>query len=146
MKLRSSYVEREKRITPGEYDLEFYRQYNHEESRYFKINHYPSEHKPDYFRWEYEDKTFLSPVAYSNNSRYEKVNTLKELGKSYHVTNRIRGVKYDNSDVYYTVTNDTENRLDKISMIYYKTPIYWWAIAHANNIFDCFNIPQGMIL
>ena len=40
MQIRTTYQEREKRITPGLYDLEFYRQYNYEESKYFKIGIY----------------------------------------------------------------------------------------------------------
>lgn len=146
MNIRSEYGEREKRVTPGQYDYEFYKTYNYESSKYFKINHYPSERKPSFFRWNYQDKEFLSPAQYSYNSRYEKISTLKELGKSYHVTNRIRGVPYSNEDIYYEVTNDTENRLDKISNIFYNTPIYWWIIAHANNIFDSFNIKRGTML
>ena len=143
MKVRSMYKEREKRITPGLYDSEFYRAYNYEESKYFKINHYPSERKPAYFRWTYEDKKLLSPITYSYNSRYSKVSVLKEESKSYHATNRIRGVAYNEGDSYYEVTNETENRLDKISYKFYNTPEYWWAIAHANNIFDCFNVSRG---
>ena len=147
MELRHENEIREKLVTPGQYDLEFYRSYNYEESKYFKINHYPSEHKPDFFRKIYKDKEFLSPVSYSTISRYEKVETLKELGKQYHVTNRIRGVKYSDEDIYYEVTNMTENRLDLISLMHYNSPIYWWVIAHANNIFDVFNdIPRGTML
>ena len=71
---------------------------------------------------------------------------MSELGKSYHATNRIRGVKRSDTDIYYTVTNETENRLDKISQMYYGSPIYWWGIAHANNLFDSFKIPRGMVL
>lgn len=147
MELKHKNEIREKLITPGQYDLEFYRTYNYEESKYFKINHYPSEHKPDFFRWEYKDKEFLSPIKYSVTSRYEKVFTLKELGKSYHATNRIRGVSYSDYDIYYEVTNMTENRLDLISLKYYNSPIYWWVIAQANNIFDAFNdVYRGMKL
>lgn len=143
MELKHKYEERERLVTPGQYDLEFYREYNFEESKCFKINHYPSEHKPDYFRRIYKDKEFLSPVKYEHVSRYETISTMKELGKQYHVTNRIRGVKYCDEDIYYIVDNNTENRLDKISLMHYDTPIYWWIIAHANNIFDAFDIPRG---
>lgn len=146
MKVRSNIQDREVQTAPGQYDYEFYKSYNYEESKYFKINHFPSEHKPAYFRWEYKDEEFLPPATYSIRSRYEKVNTLNERGKSYHVTNRFRGVQYSNEDVYYEVTNETENRLDKISLMYYDTPNYWWAIAHANNIFDAFNVPRGVML
>ena len=136
MNVRQEYQEREKRVIPGQYDLEFYKSYNYEESKYFKINHYPSEHKPDYFRKVYKDKELLSPSSYSWSSRYQKVNTLKELGKSYHATNRIRFIEYNDNDTYYEVTNMTENRLDLISLQFYNSPIYWWVIAEANFIFD----------
>ena len=138
MELRHEYEIRENLVTPGQYDLEFYKNYNYEESKYFKINHYPSEHKPDFFRWTYKDKEFLSPATYSTMSRYETINTLKELGKSYHVTNRKRFIDYSDNDIYYEVTNATENRLDLISLIHYNSPIYWWVIAEANLIFDAF--------
>lgn len=147
MKIRSFYEEREKRITPGLFDSEFYKTYNYEESRHYKINHYPSERKPDYFRKVYKDSEILSPAIYSHHSRYEKINTMNELGKPHHVTNRLRWVIIDNKeDQYYTVTNDTVNRLDKISYLFYNTPDYWWAIAYANNIFDCFNVPRDKVL
>ena len=139
MELRHKYEEREKITTPGQFDLEFYRKYNYEESKYFKINHYPSERKPDFFRWEYKDKEFLSPAKYSTVSRYSKVQTIKELGKQYHVTNRRRWITPHDNDTYYKVTNMTQQRLDLISLMFYQTPTYWWAIAYANNIFDSFN-------
>lgn len=146
MKIRQTHQEREKTIIPGQYDFEFYKTYNYEESKYFKINHYPSEKKPDYFRKEFKDIEFLSSALYSFNSRYEKVKTLKEFGKSYHVTNRIRGVPYSEEDKYYTVTNETQNRLDKISLMFYGDAKYWWAIAHANYIIDAFDVPRNRIL
>ena len=138
MELRHENEIREKLVTPGQYDLEFYRSYNYEESKYFKINHYPSERKPDFFRKQYKDKEFLSPAVYSVMSRYETVSTLKELGKQYHVTNRKRFITKSNYDIYYKVTNMTENRLDLISLIHYNSPLYWWVIAEANVIFDPF--------
>lgn len=147
MELRHENEIREKLVTPGQYDLEFYRTYNYEESKYFKINHYPSEHKPDFFRKEYKDKEFLRPAKYSINSRYETINTMKELGKQHHVTNRKRFVSKSDYDIYYEVTNMTQNRLDLISAIHYNTPIYWWIIAEANYIFDAFNdVPRGKVL
>lgn len=138
MKIRHNDEIREKQITPGQYDLEFYRTYNYEESKYFKINHYPSERKPDYIRWTYKDKEFLSPAKYTTISRYTTIATLKELGKQYHVTNRKRFVPYSSNDIIYKVTNMTENRLDLISLEMYNSPIYWWIIAEANIIFDPF--------
>lgn len=128
----------------GRYDEEFYRNYRDEKSRNFKLNQYPSERKPDYYRVYYEDEPLLSPKKYNGISRYAKVPTMKKLGKTYHATNRYRGVKYSNNDNVYVVTNSTANRLDLISTIYYNDPKYWWIIAHANNIFDVLNdIPRG---
>lgn len=138
MKVRHQSEIREIQMPRGQYDLEFYRTYNYEESKHFKINHYPSERKPDYIRWHYSDLKFLSPASYSTLSRYSKVPTLKELGKQYHATNRKRFVFYSSDDVIYTVTNMTQNRLDLISLEMYNSPIYWWVIAEANFIFDPF--------
>ena len=147
MEIRHQYINRDYITIPGQYDLEFYRTYNYEESKYYKINQYPSEHKPDYFRWKYKDLKYLSPVSYSNMSRYSNVNTLKELGKSYHITNRIRGVKSSNNDKYYEVKNMEENRLDILALKFYNDSSLWWIIAHANNIFDAFTeITRGTIL
>jgi len=136
MIIKERYHKREPRLVPGQYDLEFLRQYNYEESKHFKINHYPSQKKPAYFRWEYNDEPFYSPIIYKRSGRYNNIKIMKELGKSYHTTNRLRGIKYTDNDSFHIVTNETENRLDKISQLYYNTPIYWWIIAHANNIFD----------
>ena len=147
MEIRQKYSEREKQITPGQYDLEFYKNYNYEDKVNFKINHYPSERKPDYFRKVYEDVKLLSPRKYIHHSRYENIKTLTEKGKPHHVTNRLRGVQKTNADIMFTVDNLTLNRLDKISYKFYDTPNYWWVIAHANNIFDAFTeIPRGKIL
>lgn len=136
--IRTAYVERTKVIEPGQYDLEFYREYNYENSKVFKINHYPSEHKPDYFRKIYSDEPFLEPISYKHQSRYTFIKTLKSLGKQYHATNRLRGMRATGGETLYIVDNSTENRLDKISLMFYNDPTYWWLIAHANNIFDAF--------
>lgn len=147
MELRHQYQEREKVVIPGQFDLNFYKDYNFEESKYFKINQYVSENKPDYIRWFYKDKELLPPIEYSKDSRYEKVSTMKELGKCYHVINKIRGVPYSDDDKYYEVTNMTENRLDLISLKFYGSSNYWWIIAHANFIYDALTeIKRGMKL
>ena len=62
------------------------------------------------------------------------------------MTNRLRGVYKSDSDKTYIVDNNTEDRLDKISLIFYDTPIYWWAIAQANFLVDVFNVKRGTIL
>lgn len=47
------------------------------------------------------------------------------------------------SDQFYKVEPECENRLDKVSFIYYNTPRLWWVIAYASNILDPFNVPVG---
>ena len=80
MKVRYQSEIRQSQTPRGQYDLEFYKSYNYEESKYFKINHFPSEKKPDYIRWIYKDIDVYSPATYNTLSRYTKVPTLKELG------------------------------------------------------------------
>lgn len=47
-------------------------------------------------------------------------------------------------DEIYTVTLPMENRLDKISALFYGTPTLWWAIAQVNNLVDVLlNVPVG---
>jgi len=77
MQLRHKPIEREKRISPGKIDQEFYKTYNYEDSKHFKINHYPSERKPDYFRTIYEDPVEYSPVNYLHISRYKNFKYFK---------------------------------------------------------------------
>ena len=47
-------------------------------------------------------------------------------------------------DEIYTVTLPLENRLDKISTLFYGTPTLWWAIAQVNNLVDVLiGVPVG---
>jgi nucleoid-associated protein YgaU len=55
-------------------------------------------------------------------------------------------IEKSSSDQYYTVTSETENRLDKISYSFYRTIELWWVIAHANNIINPFVVPVGTTL
>ena len=138
---------RERAVVPGQYNLQFYRKYEYEELGDFKQNQHLSDKKPDFFRVNYKDLQLLPPALYSNNSRYSKVPTVKQLGQSYHATNRIRFIPRSSNDTVFEVTNSTENRLDRISLICYNDPQYWWVIAEANFIFDAISdIPVGATL
>lgn len=96
------------------------------------------------YRTIFEEPTYYSPRQYENNSRYQRVRTLKdEKGNVYHENWIKRGIDTSASDSYYTVTMVEENRLDIISSSYYGTPRYWWVIAIANNIIDPFDVPIG---
>ena len=43
------------------------------------------------------------------------------------------------------VTTQEGDRLDNLSMLFYKTPKYWWYIARANNL-TSINVPAGLTL
>lgn len=88
-------------------------------------------------RKEYHFPVYYTPTYYQNLSRYKNIRRIKNSDNRFvHETyNDYEIVEYDDEKVY-TVTNKTENRLDIISLMYYKTPQYWWIIAIANNIID----------
>ena len=127
----------------GQLSDELYKKYSNEKGKTFKINQYVSINKPDYIRWCYEDVALSSPIEYDDRSRYERVQTIRSDGKEYHATNRIRGVKYSDNDQLFVVDNSCKNRLDKVAQIVYGNSNYWWVLAHANNMFDSFNVPVG---
>lgn len=100
------------------------------------------EHTREYF----EPLEYYQPISYKNVSRYKSLRTLKDAdnGRMYHESWKIQGVpESDNEDNYYTVTIDTENRLDLIAYSYYGSARYWWVVALANNILDPFTVPIG---
>lgn len=96
-------------------------------------------------REHYEQREFLPPVNYKNNSRYTILRTLyqEEDKKTIHENWNQKFVDYTENDQYYTVTLDEVNRLDIIANYFYNTPRYWWVIALANYIIDPFDIPVG---
>lgn len=131
----------------------------------FKINHYPDSTKPESVRRISQPLTYYSPRQYAKTSRYKKVRTLKTAHdvhpnkfipqshrnnqcKEYHESIYNRGVKFSSDDIYYVVTDKTENRLDIIALMYYDSASLWWIIAQANIniIFNVFNVPRGTVL
>lgn len=127
-----------------------------------KFNMYPSRQKPDIFRTIYLPVNYYNPRKYASVSRYMYVRTLRTKrdvhpnkfipqsqertgAKPYHETIYVRGVRRSSSDRYHMVNEQTENRLDIISQLYYGTPTFWWAIAQANasTLFNVFDIPRG---
>jgi len=100
------------------------------------------ENMQDYF----EPVKYLSPVNYSNVSRYKNVRTIRddETSKIHHESWKVQGIPLSNDDdSYFTVTLETENRLDLIAYNYYGSARYWWIVALANNIIDPFDVPVG---
>ena len=119
-------------------DLTFYKKYG-----FNKYDKYTIEN--GIIKYDLNDDVVYSPIKYFHNSRYNKVNTLKELGKSYHVINKYVKCPSTNFTTF-KVTNEYVNRLDKIALKFYNDETYWWLIGYFNNIYDCLNIPLNSIL
>lgn len=51
-------------------------------------------------------------------------------------TREIEDIRISSSDIFHTVKANEVSRLDLIANTYYKTPLLWWVIAQANNIYD----------
>ena len=97
----------------------------------------------------FEPLEYLSTVSYKNASRYKNLRTIKdnENGRIHHESWNQQAIPISNSDDdYYTVTNETEGRLDIIAYKYYGSPRYWWIISLANYIIDPFDVPVGTTL
>lgn len=107
-----------------------------------------SDVSPEYLaqaREIFNDIEYLPKVNYKNTSRYKNLRTIRdnETNKVHHESWFQKFVDYTDEDMYYTVTMETENRLDIIAEYYYNSARYWWVIACANYIFDPFDIPKG---
>lgn len=100
------------------------------------------------FKDYYEPLEYLPTVAYKNASRYKNLRTIKdeETGKIHHESWNQQAIPLSSDDVYVTVTNETENRLDIIAYQQYGSARYWWILALANYIIDPFEIPTGSTL
>lgn len=59
----------------------------------------------------------------------------KENGDEFFATFYMRDYPYNTDDTYHEVTAGEVGRLDLISYTYYDTPLLWWVIAEANQIF-----------
>lgn len=89
--------------------------------------------------------TYLYPRLYKNSCRYKNLRRIQDddTKKIYHETWVQNTVAFSDSDTYYTVPMEYENRLDIIANKYYGTAKYWWVIALANYIIDPFDVPAG---
>ena len=85
----------------------------------------------------------IDPLT-EKDSRYKLLDRIRyESGEEIiESQNRIIIPKSD-SDIYHEVQAGEEGRLDLISHQYYGTPLYWWGIAYASNVFDPFSIKVG---
>lgn len=77
-------------------------------------------------------------------SRYIKMGIIKDYeGVECQETFIPKEIEVNPEDSYFTVTVEYENRLDLISMKFYKNPLFWWVIAEASDISDPFKVPVG---
>ena len=112
----------------------------------FNIYKYPKYYdtsKKDKKELEYIDKR-----SFQNLSRYSTTKRIidDKNNVSYFETINKQQIPESESDTFITVTKETENRLDLISLNSYGNPLFWWIIAIANNIDDPFDIPIGSVL
>lgn len=128
----------------------------------FKVNHFPSQQKPDSVRPVYTPLEYLPSIRYNTMSRYSMTRCVRTKhvlhpnkfvpqsfentrSKKYHETVSRRILKTSNSDQFHVVDNITQNRLDVIAQKYYNNPRLWWILADANPQvrFNPYNIPRG---
>ena len=79
-----------------------------------------------------------------NDSRYKNLERIQytENEEIIETQNKIT-IPYSVNDKSYTVQVGEEGRLDLISNKVYGTPMYWWILAQASNIYDPFSISVG---
>lgn len=88
------------------------------------------------------------PRMYGKSSRYCNTKRIYDtkFNMYYHRFGDLFDIPETDDDVFHKVTIKDENRLDIIANNYYNEALYWWIIACANNIMDCFNVPEGTVL
>lgn len=106
---------------------------------------------PSYLAWmrkEYKFPDYHDPAYYQMLSRYKNVRTIKnEDNRIVHETMNNYKIPEYSEEKRYTVSNKFQNRLDIISLMFYKTPEFWWIIAIANDIIDPLTeIKEGTVL
>ena len=83
----------------------------------------------------------------SVNSRYKDLWRIEDSeGNIYIETSESFSIPEKSDDYYFVVTPKYENRLDLVSHKYYQTPLLWWVIAEASNIFNPLSVPCGTTL
>lgn len=81
--------------------------------------------------------TLPTASAYTQTPIYALANGVVEFGL------RLSQLQPDSTDVAYTVTAATQNRLDLVSNAFYGSPAYGWAIADVTGLPDQLFMPIG---
>lgn len=85
--------------------------------------------------------------ALLDTNRYKYLYTLlDDCGEVYTETPDKIEVAENSTDTYFIVDTDHENRLDLVSYKFYGTPLLWWVIAEASDIFNPLIVPVGTVL
>lgn len=96
-----------------------------------------SKNKLDRFRVKVTDRT----------SRYNRCYRYRDSdGNEFLETQDKINIPNSKEDLYMTVTEGEKDRLDLVSNRYYNTPLLWWVIALASDIFDPYDVPVGTVL
>ena len=75
---------------------------------------------------------------------YEDVNTNYDVPVLR--THYFSDIPFTDGDIYLTVDQNYENRLDKVAYAYYNNVKLWWVIAQASDIKNPLYVPVGTIL
>lgn len=91
---------------------------------------------------------YYDPRQYIHLSRYSPYRLIldEDNNMKYHETFNDTTIVETDQDSYITVDLINENRLDIVAYNAYGFSVYWWIIAHANNIIDPFDVPAGTVL
>lgn len=80
-------------------------------------------------------------------SRYQKLDIIiDDEGDEYVESYEPINLEPQRDDGYHQVTASESNRLDLISYNLYGTPMLYWVLAEANNIYDPTSVPAGTLL
>ena len=90
--------------------------------------------------------TYSVNKEYEEPSRYQILRVINDDGARYLETYNQVSVPDTEEDFYHIVKDNEEGRLDIISQNYYGTPIYWWAIAIANDFIDPYVVNAGTMV
>ena len=88
----------------------------------------------------------LTNQEYKKPSRYQTLRVIREDTQRYLETYNQKVIPESPRDVYHVVKQSEVGRLDIISNQYYGSPIYWWAIALANDFIDPFIVNEGDLI
>lgn len=93
------------------------------------------------------DRRYQDNTDTTNLSRYKRMWRIRDdEGDLYQETYDEPELTNRSDDQLHQVQPGEENRLDIVSNIYYSSPLYWWIIAQASEIFDPTVVPVGTIL